>query len=68
MVGVIVFGTIAAAAVGLHVTVAWLQAADVSVFIIFGLQAMEYWLFAVDVLLFARFLFGTAKRFWNQLA
>ena len=67
MVGIAVFGTIAAAAVGLSFAVDWLEHLHVSAFILVGLRAMEYGLFAVDLLLFGRFLFCTAKQFWKQL-
>lgn len=67
LTGVFVFGTIAAAAVGLSFAVDWLKEMKVASVIVFGLRAMEYGLFAVDVLLFSRFLFCTAREFWNQL-
>lgn len=67
LTGLFVFATIAAAAVALSLGVDRLEGMKVAPAIILGLRLMEYALFSVDVVLFARFLWRTALRFWYEL-
>ena len=60
-------GIIAAAAVGLSYTVLYLDKNGVDIVIVIGLKIIEYGLFLVDLILFARFLWQTCKNTWREL-
>ena len=62
LVGTSIFAIIAAAAVGLELSVRKLQAYGIGIVVIFGLRAGEYALFGVDLMLFGVFLYKAAKR------
>ena len=68
VVGTAIFAIIAAAAVFLNIGVAQLQAHfRVTEVIIYGLEAAEYALFGTDLLLYAVFLWRTARRTIKKL-
>jgi hypothetical protein len=67
MVGTLVFVVIALAAVGLDFIVGWLSKTETSIIIIRGLQAAEYFLFLVDLILFFVFVWRTAYRTLKRL-
>jgi hypothetical protein len=67
IVGTLIFGIIAAAAVALSLFVLVLEGYHTDSVIIFGLKSGEYGLFAVDLALFAVFLWRTAKRTIKRL-
>ena|ERR1035437_2252577 len=62
VVGTLIFGIIAMAAVLLDLLVIRLEAYHTDAVIIFGLKGGEYALFGVDLLLFGVFLWRTAQR------
>ena len=66
--GVVIFSLIGAGAVGLNVVVHYLEINKLAdFFILHGLQGAEYALFSVDLILFARFLWRTTSRAWEEL-
>jgi hypothetical protein len=66
-VGTLIFGIIAGFAVGLELAVRMLRSYGTGSLILFGLEAAEYALFGVDLLLFGVYLFRTARRTIKQL-
>ena len=67
VVGTSIFAIIAAFAVVLDLALSKLEAYGVGGVIIFGLKAAEYGLFVTDLVLFAVFLWRTAKRTLQRL-
>jgi hypothetical protein len=67
IVGTLIFGIIAGAAVLLSVVLVKLETYHIDIVIILGLKAAEYALFAVDLALFGVFLLRTAKRTIKRL-
>jgi len=67
LVGVAIFLIIAITAVILSYIVTYLDDRGVDKVIIYGLKAAEYLLFIVDLILFCRFLWRTAKKTWSEL-
>jgi hypothetical protein len=67
IVGILIFGVIAAAALAIKLIVRWLSSRGIDSYIIFGLTAAEYALFTTDLVLFGRFLWKTALRIWKDL-
>ncbi len=62
VVGSGIFLLIAIPAVVINLLVKWLDGLDLGTFLIWGLEAAEYSLFAVDIILFLVFLARTAWR------
>ncbi|MSV28076.1 MAG: hypothetical protein EXQ52_04940 [Bryobacterales bacterium] len=62
VVGVFCFATIAGAAALLEVGLRWLETHGIGSVITFGLKVAEYGLFTTDLVLFAVFLWRTARR------
>jgi hypothetical protein len=67
LTGLTIFTTIAVAAVLLNFGIDYLATKKVSKVILLGLTAAEYMLFAVDLILFARFLWRTLIKNWKEL-
>lgn len=67
LAGVAIFLIIGAAAVGLSLIVGYLKSQNVDPLITSGLKVAEYGVFVVDLSLFARFLWVTAKHTWKAL-
>ena len=67
IVGTLIFGVIAGAAVVLNLAVLQLESYNVDSFIVYGLKFCEYFLFLVDIVLFVIFLIKDAVRTAKQL-
>jgi hypothetical protein len=67
LVGLFIFGVIAAAAVAIKLGVEELSRRGIEGFIIWGLKGGEYALFGTDLVLFGRFLWRTGIRTWKEL-
>lgn len=67
LVGVFIFGVIAAAAVALNLVVADLSTRGVDKPILWGLTLAEYAIFVTDLVLFLRFLWKTGSRHWKEM-
>jgi len=65
--GTAIFVVIAIPAVSLSLLVKWLQARNIDPYLIYGLKAAEYLVFAVDLILFAWFVVVTAVRAGKEL-
>jgi len=67
IIGVLVFGVVAAAAYEVSTGVHLLEKQGVDVVIAYGLRLAEYFLFAADLGLFMRFLFKSFLRTWKAM-
>ncbi|MCJ8337560.1 MAG: hypothetical protein MJK10_03730 [Pseudomonadales bacterium] len=65
--GILIFITIALAAIFLSYSVSYLEAIKFDPVIIYGLKAAEYAIFGCDLFLFAVFLFATTKKTYRGL-
>ena len=65
--GTLIFLIIAAFAILLDIGVSFLEARNINSIIIWGLIGAKYTLFAVDLILFGRFLWKTLLRNWEKL-
>ena len=67
VIAISIFAVITSAAVGLSFIVRWLEEQKVDPVIVYGLKAAEYFLFAVDLYMFAYFWIKTARRTLNRM-
>ena len=67
LVGVVIFGAIAGAAVAINLLVTRLSTLGVDRPILWGLTGAEYALFVTDLVLFVRFLWKTGSQTWKDL-
>jgi hypothetical protein len=67
LIGVFIFSVIAGAAVSLNFIIQYLEERNCDLLITWGLKAVEYALFIIDLVLFGRFLWRTAYQTWWEL-
>lgn len=66
LLGISIFLIIGAAAVALSYLVVFLEDHRIDKVIIYGLKSAEYVIFAIDLILFSRFLWLTFCRTWRK--
>lgn len=65
--GTVLFTAIAGIALGLHLFVAWLASFGLPVYLITVLQAIEYLVFAIDIILYVWFVFREAWKLVKEI-
>jgi uncharacterized RDD family membrane protein YckC len=65
--GSLIFGCVAAGAVGLHFATEWAAAGGLPSLIVLGLRVLEYFVFAADFICYALFVIAVAWKFIIQL-
>jgi len=67
VVGTILFTVIGVAAVTLHLFVSWIETLNPPILILYVLQPLEYFVFALDVLCYVWFLIRIVWRFLLEI-